>query len=296
MVKRVGAAVAAGLIVVLCIGSASADGLARFQQEIQPRLKKSEFTYEKASPLGAEGFVLEKVTVFSPGRPGQPELRIARLEVEDLDYAGFAAGEARFAKVVAKGMVVSENGTYAPETRRLFAAMNPSDGSLDYRYDPAQKVLTVNWFELVSGRDKFSLEMVLDKVPTLRDGRTWDAGVSVRSARIVYDNHQSLARVLRLLGAQSGKSEQALQGEWLHRIALTAAGKAQRTTQSADAIASFLQDYRQPKGPLTATIRPSQPVPFAMLLAALFLPDPAQVMGLTATYPGTRAGAAAQAR
>lgn len=294
--KRVGAAVAAGLILVLSMSSAKADGLRRFQQEIQPRLKKNEFAYEKASPLGTDGFVLEKVTVFSPGKPGQPELRIARLEVEDLDYSGFAAGEARFAKVAARGMMVPENGTYAPEARRLAAAMNTSDGSLDYRYDPATKVLTVNWFELVSGRDKFSAEMVLEKVPTLRDARAFDAGVSVRSARILYDNRQSLARVLRLLGAQSGKSEQVLQSEWLTRIAVTAANKGQRTVQSADAIASFLQDYRQPKGPLTLNVRPNQPVPFAMVLAALFLPDPAQVIGLTATYSGTRAGAAVAAR
>ena len=299
MAKRAGAAVAAWMIAALCTGPASADGLARFQQEILPKLRKSEFAFEKASPLGANGFVLEKVVVSSSaeaGRPGRPELRIARLEVEELDFDGFAGNEARFAKVAAKGMTVPENGAYAADVRRFGAAMSPADGRLDYRWDPPSQVLSVNRFELVSGRDRLSLEMVLDKVQALRGPKAWDAGVSIRSAKLVYDNHQSLARALRLFAAQSNKTEEVLHREWLGRIALTANGKGQRTTQAADAVASFLQDYRQPKWPLTLIVRPSQPVPYAMLLAALFLPDPAQVIGLTATYPGTRAGAAALAR
>jgi hypothetical protein len=294
------AGLAAGLITAFCVaGPAVADGLQRFQQDIAPKLRKSEFAYEKAAPLGANGFVLEKVTVFSPpqgGRSAQPELRIARLEVEALDFDGFAAGEARFARVAAKGIVVPENGTYGTDLRPLGAAASPADGRLDYRYDPGSQVLTVNRFDLTSGRDQFSLEMVLDKVRSLRDTRTWDAGVSVRSVRIVNDNHQTLARVLRILGARSGKTEDVLQREWLSRISQASAGKAPRTTRAADAIASFLQDYRQPKGPLTVTMRPAQPVPFALMLAALFLPDPAQVVGLAATYPATRPGAAALAR
>lgn len=297
---RIGAGLAAGLIAVACLpGPAFADGLQRFQQDIAPKLRKSEFIYEKASPLGANGFVLERVTVFSPpqgGRPAQPELRVARLEVEELDFDGFAAGEARFAKVAAKGMVVPENGTYGTDLRPLAAAASPADGRLDYRYDPASQVLWVNRFDLASGRDRFSLEMVLDKVRSLRDSRAWDAGVSVRSARVIYDNHQTLARVLRILGARSGRTEDVLQREWLSRIAIASTGKAPRTTQAADAIASFLQDYREPKGPLTVTMRPAQPVPFALVLAALFLPDPAQVVGLAAAYPATRPGAAALAR
>ena len=299
MVKRAAAALAAGLIAVLCMGSAKADGLARFQQEILPKLRKSEFTYEKASALGSGGFVLEKVVVSSPpeaGRPGRAELRVARLEVEELDFDGFAAGEARYAKVAAKGMVVPENGAYAADLRRFGAAMSPADGRLEYRWDPASQVLAINRFELVSGRDHLSLEAVLDKVQALRGPKAWDVGVSVRSARLVYDNHQSLARALRLFAVQSGKTEETVHREWLNRIAVTANGKGQRTTQAADAIASFVQDYRQPTGPLTLAFRPAQPVPYAMLLAALFLPDPAQVAGLAATYPATRLGAAALAR
>lgn len=294
---RAGVAVAAGLIAAVCLaGSALADGLQRFQQEILPRIKKSEFTYESASPLGANGFALDRVTIHSPGQPGKAELRVARLEVEDLDYAGFVAGEARFARVSAKGMTVPESGTYASEFRKIGAAMSPADGRLDYRWDQANQVLSVNRFELVSGRDRIGLEAVLDRVAALRGPKAWDANVSIRSARLVYDNHQSLARMLRMFGAQSGKGEEGTLRDWLARIALTSQGKGARTVQAADAIASFVQDYRQPRGPMTVTVQPPQPVPYAMLLAALFLPDPAQMVGLTATYPGTRAGAAAQGR
>lgn len=300
MTKRAGAALAAGLIAILCAAvPASADGLTRFQQEILPKLRKGEFAYEKASALGANGFVLEKVVVSSPaetGRPARTELRVARIEVEELDFEGFVAGQARFAKVAAKGMVMPENGAFAADARRFGAAMSPADGRLEYRWDPATQVLAINRFELISGRDHIALEAVLDKVQALRGPKAWDIGVSIRSARLVYDNHQSLMRALRLFAAQSGKTEETVQREWLNRIAVTANGKGQRTTQAADAIASFVQDYRQPRGPLTLTFRPAQPVPYAMLLAALFLPDPAQVAGLAATYPATRLGAAAVPR
>lgn len=184
MTKRAGAALAAGLIAVLCWVPANADGLARFQQEILPKLKKNEFAYERASALGANGFVLEKVVVTSPAEAGKlarPELRVARLEVEELDFDGFAAGQARFAKVAAKGMVVPENGAFAADARRFGAAMSPADGRLDYRWDPATQVLTVNRFELVSGRDHITLEAVLDKVQALRGPKAWDIGVSIRS-------------------------------------------------------------------------------------------------------------------
>lgn len=283
--------------ILVAVPGASADGLQRFEREMLPKIQKGRLAYEKASPLGAEGFVLETVTVFSEavaGRPPSPSLRIARLEVESIDHQGFTAGEARFAKLAAKGLVVLESGEYGAEARRYGLAGKTSDARLDYRYDAATQVLTVNHLDIATaGYGKLNLEAVLDKIPTLRDPRLLNATVAVRSFRLAYEDQSGLRQILRAFGQPSGKSEEVLSREWQTTLGVASSGKGQRTMHVADALASFLQDYRRPKGPVTATMRPPQPTSFGTTLGMLFLPDPAQLLGVSATYPGTRPGAAA---
>ncbi len=279
------------------VSGASADGLQRFEREMLPKIQKGRLTYEKASPLGADGFVLERVIVFSVsvgGRPPAPSLRIARLEVESIDHSGFAAGEARFAKVAAKGLVMLEAGEYGAEAKRYGLAGKASDARLDYRYDGATQVLTVSHLDVVTpGYGRMSLEAVLDKVSSLRDPRLLNATVAVRSFRLAYEDQSGFRQLLHGIGQQNGKSGEVLSREWQTTVGVASSGKGQRTMQVADALASFLQDHRQPKGPVTATMRPPQPTSFGTMLGMLFLADPAQLLGVSATYPGTRSGAAA---
>ena len=289
------------LLVATCLMAglpgAAADGLQRFQQEILPKIQKNRLSYEKASPLGADGFVLERVVVLSEpaaGRPSAPALRIARLEVEAIDYQGFQAGEARFAKVAAKGLVLLEAGEYGAEAKRYGLSGKPTDARLDYRYDAAAQVLTVNHLDIATaGYGRLNLEAVFDKVPSLRDPRLPNATVAIRSLRLVYEDQSGLRQVLHGVGQRNGKSEEAISREWLTTLGVASSGKGQRTQPVADALASFLLDYRQPKGPITVTMRPPQPTSFGTMLGLLFLPDPAQLLGASATYPGTRPGAAA---
>lgn len=276
---------------------AAADGLQRFERELLPKIQKGRLTYEKASALGADGFVLERVVVLSEpaaGRPSAPALRVARLEVEAIDHRGFQAGEARFAKFTAKGLVLLEAGEYGAEAKRYGFSGKPTDARLDYRYDTAAQVLTVNHLDVATaGYGRLILEAVFEKVPSLRDTRLLNATVTIRSLRLVYEDQSGLRQVLHGIGQRNGKSEDAISREWLTTLGVASSGKGQRTQPVADALASFLQDYRQPKGPITVTMRPPQPTSFGTMLGVLFLPDPAQLLGASASYPGTRPSAAA---
>ena len=288
-------------LVAMCLAAGSspvaADGLQRFERELLPKIQKGRLTYEKASALGADGFVLERVVVLSEpagGRPSAPALRVARLEVEAIDYQGFQAGEARFAKVTAKGMVLLEAGEYGAEAKRHGFSGKPTDARLDYRYDAAAQVLTVNHLDVATaGYGKLNLEAVIDKVPSLRDPRLLNATVAIRSLRLVYEDQSGLRQILHGVGQRNGKSEEAISREWLTTLGVASSGKGQRTQPFADALASFLQDYRQPKGPIAVTMRPPQPTSFGTMLGLLFLPDPAQLLGASASYPGPRPSAAA---
>lgn len=289
--------------VILCLGvTASAnDGLTRFQQDLLPRLPPGTLAYESAAPRGALGFVLEKVVARIPAQSGMPAstIQARRVVVEELDFDSLAGRTfPYFAKLEMFGLV--ETGNAALDALRQRYGMPeapPGDFRLDYRFDPWARTLRINRLEgTTAGTGSASFELALDNLRTLGPlpKEELDA-VALRSFRLTVENPSGMQISLRAIAELLGKTEETVIREWQAAIAVVALGKHGRTRHFGDALVSFLNDYRQPAGNLRITILPSKPITLRDLGTAWSDADPAGAIGLDASYPGTKEGAAAAA-
>ena len=75
-------------------------------------------------------------------------------------------------------------------------------------------------------------------------------------------------------------------------LAAFAAQQGPDTLKSLDAVASFITDWKAPKGPLVLGLKPAKTAGLSDL-DKVAMPDALTTeFGFTATYPGTKAGAA----
>jgi hypothetical protein len=289
------AAIAVLLALFAFAGTAAADGLQRFH-ELLPRIPKGELAYESVSGLGPSGFVLDNVVIRERGRRSvtPTDLRVRRLTVEEIDFDRLWTDEApHFARLRMEGVT-------APGLSAFFKkhgiAEQPAEFRLDYRFDPPTRVLTISRLEASApGLSHLSLEMTLGNLRSLAvaDQAQWLNTVTLRSLKLVYEDRSALRRGVRAYAEQERKPEAALVRDWQQALAVLAVGKGARTTAAADALVSFLQDYRKPSGRLQVSIHPSKPLGLPLLMGAILSADPGQQLGLDVSYPGTRPGAAA---
>ncbi|MBM3547420.1 MAG: hypothetical protein FJX54_10725 [Alphaproteobacteria bacterium] len=290
------------LVFTLLTAPASADGLSRFEQELKPKIPPElGLTYGRATALGASGFTLEEVRATikddTPGSAPTP-VSIRRLTVEDLDFDGAKGKDGpNFLKMRAEGIKAS--GEFEDWLKRYGLADGSADLIVDYRFEPARKVLTLNKLEVVlPGLARFELGLIMDNV--LPDSVSKpDAAMdeaTLRTATLVYEDSSLLRKALPALAAEEKKSVDAWLAETLEVIAVFADGQGPRTLAVYDALASFLRDHAAPKGPFRITVSPPANVSAKDMDKLTVTNAIVDVFGLSASYAGTRAGAALEAK
>src|SRR5258708_16032649 len=75
-------------------------------------------------------------------------------------------------------------------------------------------------------------------------------------------------------------------------IAAFTPGQGPATIKALDAIASYISDWKQPKGPIKFTIKPAKTAALADLDKIMEPNALTDIFGLSVDYAGTRAGAA----
>lgn len=295
---------------------AAADGLERFEKDLKPRLTAdgTGLSYRDAKALGPSGFVLGGVVLTQP--PGQPgsgqqgsggpsRLTIDRLTVEDVDFDRIAAGLAPgFLRLRAEGIKADENaaGSDLDDLMKSYDLPNvPVDLLVAYRHDGARQVFSLDRLELIMpGLARLEIGLTLDGVATLDsppDDKAREAledAVTLRTASLTYDDASLLRRVLTAAARETGQSPDALAAHAAVALAALAADQPGETTAVIDALVSFIQDWRQPAGPIRATVNPPANVGMADS-GRLTVPNAIkEVFGLSVSYGGTRAGAAAR--
>ena len=290
------------LVFTLLTAPASADGLSRFEQELKPKIPPElGLTYGRATALGASGFTLEEVRATikddTPGSAPTP-VSIRRLTVEDLDFDGAKGKDGpNFLKMRAEGIKAS--GEFEDWLKRYGLADGSADLIVDYRFEPARKVLTLNKLEVVlPGLARFELGLIMDNV--LPDSVSKpDAAMdeaTLRTATLVYEDSSLLRKALPALAAEEKKSVDAWLAETLEVIAVFADGQGPRTLAVYDALASFLRDHAAPKGPFRITVSPPANVSAKDMDKLTVTNAIVDVFGLSANYAGTRPGAALEAK
>jgi hypothetical protein len=282
-------------------GAAAQNGLERFEREIKPQIALEKFTYDTSEPLGDAGFVLNNVVAVIPANAntGSPAstLKIEKITVEALDFDRLKDNDGNtlphFANLKLQGVTGDRAATQLLTPYGIEA--KPADVAFDYRLDADSKVLTVNKLE-VNLRDqaRLSLALVMDGISDKADEvQGAKDGGRLRTAALTLEDNGLAAKLLPAIARQQNGSADSMVALALLSLASYAAGQGPETQGGLDAVASFVGDWQAPKGPLVVTLKPAKTAAIADL-ARLMEPNALKdIFGFDATYPGTRAGAAA---
>jgi len=114
----------------------------------------------------------------------------------------------------------------------------------------------------------------------------------LRTASLTIDDTGLLAKLLPAWAKEEGVPPEELVQTALTGMAAFAAQQGPDTLKSLDAVASFIADWKAPKGPLALGLKPAKTAGLSDL-DKVAMPDALTTeFGFTATYPGTRPGAA----
>jgi hypothetical protein len=277
---------------------AAADGLSRFREAIK-QAPPGSLTYKNARSLGESGFVIEDVVLTPPpdATPGPQPVPVAikRVTVEDFDFAAVDANlPPKFAKMRIDGMAISAKPAAGVDLQQLAGIdMVTADFRLDYRLDPERKTLSLDRLELdLAGLARLEFSMVLDGVSVDQVGRPGEAmnEASLRTATLVFEDRSLLGKVLPAAAKLQGSEADALVKMGTAMLNGMRLGQGPEVLAAMDAVTSYMQDYRQPKGSLKITLNPPAKTP-AAALADIKSPDEAvKALGLVVSYAGTRPG------
>lgn len=297
-------AFAALVSALLLIGGATASwaqtGLERFEKEVRPQFGLKTLSYAGAEPLGASGFVLKDVVAVVPANPAtgdqESAVKIEKATVEALDFDRLKQDSKddlapRFARLRLEGMTGDDEMFTALEPYGVPKV--PFDVALDYRIDPAAKVLTLNMLEVtLRGQARFALSMIVDGVSDDTDMDTARDEGRLRSASFTIDDQELLAKLVPAFAREEGMTSGELILTVLNALAGFAQAQTGETRAALDAVASFVGDWKAPKGPLVLGLKPARTAGLEDL-DKIMVPDAlSTIFGFTATYPDTRRGAA----
>jgi hypothetical protein len=286
--------------VFLSAAATAETGLERFEREIKPQIELQTFTYKGADTLGDEGFVLREVVAVMPANPAtgdqESTIKIDKVTVEALDFERMKNIKdddlPRFAKVKLEGLSGDED---------MFALLDaygiprvPVDAVLDYRLDGATKVFTLNALEIsLRGQGRLNLALVIDGVSG-KSSEVADAKDDgrLRSASLTLDDTGLLASLLPAIAKEQGQTADAVTAMVLMSIAAFCDGQGPATLKALDAVASFVGDWKAPKGPLVIGLKPAKTAAMSDLDKVMEPNALVDIFGLSTSYPGTRDGAA----
>ncbi|HVC54262.1 MAG TPA: hypothetical protein VND87_19770 [Stellaceae bacterium] len=285
-------------------GAAHADGLSKFNELIKAKMPPGALTYKSAKAVGDYGFALEDVVVTPPpdstgGAKAQP-IKIHAVTVENIDFDSIAKkAPPNFVKMRIEGIDVDKNPATGIDLK-AFTGIDKAtaDVDLDYRIDPAKKTMTLNHLTFtLDGLGRLELSMILDGV-TVSDVDKPDKAMNdatLRTASLVYDDHSLLGTALPAAAKAGGMDPAAVITMAKAFLDGLRKGQGEAAGKVFDAIESFLEDYKSPKGPLRLTFNPPPKTSVETITGAKGADEVIKALGLTVNYAGTRKQAAAAA-
>ena len=275
------------------------NGLERFEKDVKPQFEFEKFTYESGQAVGKSGFALNKVIAVVPANAATGDkastVRIDKVTVEELDFDHLKKTDddmPRFAKLKLEGMTGDEE--FFTSLTPYGIPNVPVDIVFDYRLDGPSKVLTLNKLEIgLRGQARIAVELVMDGITgkASQMDKAKDDG-RLRTASVTLDDHGLISKLLPALARENGNKPEDLVAIALMGIAGFSEGQGPATMKVLDAVASFVSDWKAPKGPLTLGVKPAKSASLADLDKVMQPNSLVDVFGLNAAYPGARDGAA----
>ncbi len=256
------------LVLGFAAGSWAQNGLERFEKEIKPQFELKKFSYASAEPLGSSGFILNDVVAVVPANPAtgdkESTVKIQKVTVEEMDFDRMKKDAKddetpRFAKLKLEGMTGDDE---------MFTALQPY-GVPNVPVDIAMDGIS----------DKAGMAGAKD------DGK-------LRTASLTIDDSGLLSKLVPAMAKEQGAKPEEMVQTALVALASFAEGQGPETLKALDAVSSFIADWKAPKGPLTLGLKPAKTAGLSDLDKIMMPNALVTEFGFTASYPGTRAGAA----
>ena len=114
----------------------------------------------------------------------------------------------------------------------------------------------------------------------------------LRTASLTVDDTGLIAKMLPAIAQEQGSKPQDLVEMALSLMVGFSAVQGPPTLKALDAVASFVADWKAPKGPLALGLKPAKTAGMDDLDKIMVPNALVDLFGFTATYPGTRPGAA----
>jgi len=272
---------------------AMADGLSQFEKLLKPQIPPGALTYKNAKALGDNGFVLEGVTVTdnSDGADKKKPVAINKVTVEEFDFVGFEKDQTpSFVKAKVEGIAMDASPAAGVDLKEMAGLDHVNaDFLVDYRLDAKARSMSLNKLEFdLEGLGRLELSLVLDGVDAdspKKDGAMDDA--VLRNAKLTFEDRSMMGKLVPAIAKMQGSDAAATITMAKLMLEGVRAGQGEATQKAFDALASFLDDYKKPKGPLTVTLKPDKKFSGADLKNASGADDVIKALGLAVNYAGT---------
>jgi hypothetical protein len=109
----------------------------------------------------------------------------------------------------------------------------------------------------------------------------------LRTASLTFEDRSMLGKIVPAIAKMQGSDPAATVAMAKSLLEGARAGQEQATQAAFDALASFLDDYKKPKGPLTVTLKPEGNLSGAALKNAAGPDEVIKALGLAVSYSGT---------
>jgi hypothetical protein len=276
------------------------NGLERFEKEIKPQFELKKFTYASAEPLGDAGFVLNDVVAVIPANQAtgdkESTVKIQKVTVEEIDFDHLkkdakSDDAPRFAKLKLERMTGDDDmfTMLAP-----YGVPNvPIDVVLDYRFNPDEKVLDLKTLQInLRQETKITFSMTLDGISDTSGMAGAKDDGRLRTASLTIDDRGLIAKLVPVYAKEQKIKPDEMIESTLAAIGAFTEQQGPETLKALDAVASFIADWKEPKGPLTVGLKPAKTAGLADLDKIMMPNALVTFFGFTATYPGTQVGAA----
>lgn len=255
------------------------------------------FTYGSATSLGADAFEFTDIVMVPEGPDSK--ITIGKMRVENLDLAGVMQGGApAHARLVLENMLLTpENSDMDADVWELLGAQSVmSNLVLDYAMDAATRGFTLKDFTIdLQGIGKATLAVDMSGVgaEALMAPEAALFSGSLKSAALTLTDETLFARILAAGVKETGQPEQAVIDivlqELSNALGEMGAQPGDRFFEAGSKIGGLILDAKSPKGPLTITLSPAQPVSFTQLNQMESPGAAADALNLQVTYAGSSA-------
>jgi len=149
----------------------------------------------------------------------------------------------------------------------------------------------LNRLELdLAGLARLEFSMVLDGVSPDHIGKPGEAmnDATLRTATLTFEDRSLLGKIVPAAAKLQGSEADTLVTMGTGMLNGMRGGQGPQTLAAMDAVTSYIEDYKKPKGPLKLTLNPPSKTS-AATLADMKSPDEAiKALGLIVSYSGTR--------